>query len=118
LSFTVDTVRILREAWPADTAFLFLIGSDCLARLRGWKGIDALHAMLRFAVLPRGDGEVCIDDPRLIPVPMGRVALSSTLVRNTLARGASINGMVPSAVETYLRDRQLFAPARALAVQS
>jgi len=101
-SYTVDTVRALRRSLPAGSFLVFLLGADCAARLDRWKGIAELHDMLRFAILPRGGVLPSDLDPRLLPVPMADVAVSSTLVRERLARGENVAGLVPPGVADYL----------------
>ncbi|BEV01172.1 nicotinate (nicotinamide) nucleotide adenylyltransferase [Novosphingobium olei] len=105
-SFTVDTVEALLPTFPAGAELYFLLGADCLARLPRWKGIERLHALLRFAIFPRG-GEAgqAAADPRLVHVPMPESPLSSTLVRARLAEGAAIGDIVPAPVAALLADR-------------
>jgi len=101
-SYTVDTVRALRRSLPAGSFLVFLLGADCAARLDRWKGIAELHDMLRFAILRRGGVLPSDLDPRLLPVPMADVAVSSTLVRERLARGEEVAELVPPGVADYL----------------
>jgi len=101
-SFTVDTVRALVAEAPAGTEWVFLLGSDCLRRLPGWKGIDELHRMLRFAVVQRAGAERPLGDARLLSLPCDAGAVSSTLVRERLARGDAVDELVPPAVAAYL----------------
>lgn len=101
-SFTVDTVRELRQALPHGADLFFLLGSDCLDRLPHWKGIEDLHAMMKFAIVQRADQERDLTDSRLVPVTMTPAAISSTMVRERLSRGADVAGMVPPAVAAYM----------------
>ena len=109
-SFTVDTVTELRATFPTDTELFFLLGDDCLGRLPHWKGIDRLHAMLRFVILPRcGDG-IRPDDDRLIWLDLPRVGVSSTQIRAMLARGTRPPAtLLPPAVLHYAEQHQLYA---------
>lgn len=106
-SYTVDTVRVLRQGLPEAAELFFLLGSDCLDRLPRWKGIDELHAMLRFAIVQRRGAERVPDDRRIVSVPMAPCSLSSTLVRDRLARGESVVDLVPPAVVAYLARARL-----------
>jgi nicotinic acid mononucleotide adenylyltransferase len=80
-------VTELRAAFSAGTELFFLLGDDCIGRLPHWKGIDRLHAMLRFVVLPRCAEGVRPADDRLIWLDQPRVGVSSTQIRAMLARG-------------------------------
>jgi nicotinate-nucleotide adenylyltransferase len=86
-SFTVDTVRTLRKTFQADAEFFFLLGDDCIKRLPHWKGIEELHQLLRFAILPRLEITLDIHDKNMIFINIPRVAVSSTQIRETLASG-------------------------------
>lgn len=110
-SFTVDTVRELRTALPQNSELYFLLGADCLGRLPQWKGIDEIHAMLKFAILPRGKSGTELDNDRLIAVPMPTLAVSSTLVRDRNSRGEPVTDLVPAAVAAYLQQERCYSCA-------
>jgi nicotinate-nucleotide adenylyltransferase len=109
-SFTVDTVTDLRTNNPAGTELFFLLGDDCIERLPRWKGIDRLHAMLRFAVLPRMAGQARPEDQRLIWLDLPQAAVSSTQIRAMLASGERPPAkLVPAAVMHYVAQHRLYA---------
>lgn len=109
-SFTVDTVSALRATLPADAELFFLLGDDCIERLPRWKGIDRLHEMLRFAILPRAADQPRPSDKRLICLDLPRVDMSSTHVRTILASGEHPPAsLVPAAVADYIAQHGLYA---------
>ena len=111
-SFTVDTVRDLRARFPAGAELFFLLGDDCLDRLPRWKGIDELHAMVRFAILPRSGQSSAEPDSRLVWLPLAPIALSSTEIRAMVAAGEiPPPGMVPAPVADYIARHALYAPS-------
>lgn len=102
-SFTVDTVRWMRERNPDDELFYF-IGDDNLAKLHTWHGFDALAAMVRFVVLTRH--EDVPDCP--YPVIARRIDISSTDVRNRVARGLSVRYLLPESACEVIYRRGLY----------
>ena len=109
-SFTVDTVRMLRCTFPYPVELFFLLGDDCLGRLPLWKGIDELHSMLRFAILPRIRDDAASDDARLIRLSMPPVEVSSTEIRNLLADGDTLSEEhLPPAVAQYIQHHHLYS---------
>lgn len=99
-SYTVDTVRALRRAHPG-VAFQWVVGSDILGELPRWKDVDALKQLVDFRVLHRGG----------YGAPPGELSfpeLSSTAIRQALARGESPSGLLPGPVLTYIRERGLY----------
>jgi len=108
-SFTVETVEAMRRELPADADLFFLLGEDCLDRLPHWKGIEALHAMLRFAILPRAGATIGKHDDRLIQLDLPHVDASSTQVRAMFAAGqCPPPSLLPSAVADYIQRHELY----------
>jgi nicotinate-nucleotide adenylyltransferase len=108
-SFTVDTVTELRAAYPDHTELFFLLGDDCVDRLPRWKGIDRLHAMVRFAILPREAGQARLADDRLIWLDLPRHEASSTRIRAMLAAGeAPPETLIAPAVLDYAMQNNLY----------
>ncbi len=91
-SFTIDTVRVMRARFPAEELFYF-IGADNVAKLDTWAEIGTLRALVRFVVLDRGAGGAGGEFPRL----SRQLDVSSTEVRNRVARGESIRYLLPEA---------------------
>lgn len=94
-SFTLDTVHSLLGDHPG-VRFLLLIGADNLGELDRWHGVGELRNLVDFAVLDRDGGPFV--DTGGFPVVRRRFDLSSTEIRDRLARGLSVRFMVPSSV--------------------
>ena len=107
-SYTVDTVRALKAAWPADTEIIFLLGADCSGRLKRWKGIDELRQMVRFVILTRNGDSAAEAERELARVKTPAIDLSSTLLRERLAAGGLVDEMTPPQVATYIAERGLY----------
>ena len=109
-SFTADTVRDLQAAFPQGTELFFLLGDDCVDRLPHWKGINELHSMLRFAILPRNEIYAATPDERLIWLEFTSVAASSSSVRAILSSGERpSDGIMHSSVLDYITRHKLYA---------
>lgn len=102
-SFTVDTARAYRARFP-DADLILLIGADNLRELHTWKDIADLRALCRFAVYPRGD----TPPPEGLPLVPGRYDISSTDIRDRVARGLSIRYLVPETVAEIIRRENLY----------
>lgn len=121
-SYTVDTVRELAESLGADVELYLLIGTDAVRDLPNWRDVPGIFSCAKPAVLERpGDGPVDWDGFRE-RLPEGLAAelrdsaiclerpvdVSSTEIRRRLAAGESIAGLVPAAVEDYIRRHGLY----------
>ncbi|MBX7119513.1 MAG: nicotinate-nucleotide adenylyltransferase [Gemmatimonadaceae bacterium] len=111
LSFSVDTVRTLRTAYP-DAELTFLMGEDTAATLGQWREPAALAAMARLVVLTRGG-----ERPVATPLPAGvqvervaarRVDVSATEVRARVRAGLPLRGFVPDDVAGYITAHGLY----------
>ena len=105
-SFTIDTLRILRERLPGDEISL-LIGSDILEETRLWKSFDEIRRTTRMIVLPRpqfgdkaGDGE----EKFRFFLP----DISSTEIRACIKEGKDPSAFLSRKVLEYIRTKSLY----------
>jgi nicotinate-nucleotide adenylyltransferase len=113
------TVDSLEERRPPGDA-VFVIGSDELADFPDWKRPERVLELVRLGVAMRpGVPERQLEDVRArFPAPgrieyfaMEPVAVSSTAIRDRLARGESIEGLVPARVADRIARLGLYANA-------
>jgi nicotinate-nucleotide adenylyltransferase len=113
VSYTVDTVCALAEAYPAASLFL-IIGGDSLAGFPRWRQPGEILEHARLVVYRRpGDRLDEADLPawvldRATFVDAPRIDLSSSDVRAMLAAGRSARYLVPDAVRAYARENGLY----------
>jgi nicotinate-nucleotide adenylyltransferase len=98
---TVDLLEHLAAAHPG-TRFTLVIGSDILADLPHWKDVARIEALVRVLVLNRAGHP----SPRAFGPPLAEV--SSTHVRELLARGEDAGGLVPRRVLEYAQAHRLY----------
>jgi nicotinate-nucleotide adenylyltransferase len=119
-SYAIDTVRELRECYPAED-LCFIIGSDTLTELHLWKDINDLLPLCRFLTLARPGWDISEITPERIklasPWPerlladtaeTRRIDISSSDIRHRVAEGLSIRYLVPPAVEMYIAEHHLY----------
>ena len=115
--YTVDTLRILGERMPG-CRFYYLIGADTLRTLHTWRRPEEVIRLCTLLVAAR-PGEEAADLPRLMAhwrslgadvqvLPCDLVDVSSTEIRERLAAGLPLAGLVPPAVEAYIRAHGLY----------
>jgi nicotinate-nucleotide adenylyltransferase len=120
-SFTVETLKLLHQEWGPETAIYFVIGWDMLEELLTWRdppGVvgqaDKLVAVHRpgYALddsyLAQLEGALPGLQEKLLLVETPQVALSSTELRERVARGWPIRYQVPEVVERYIRAEHLY----------
>jgi nicotinate-nucleotide adenylyltransferase len=102
-SYAVDTVETLRQREP-DAEFFFLVGEDNVARLSTWHRFPELAKLVQFVVLDRSG----LNTGHPYPAIRRHLDISATDIRKRVASGQSIRYLVPPAVETIIRERQLY----------
>ena len=96
---TARTLEHLVAKHP-DRRFALLIGADILPDTAQWYRWDRVNELARVVVIGR-EGYPGGAEPRL-------PAVSSTVIRERLARGEDVAGQVPRAVLARIRERGLY----------
>ncbi|GAP36805.1 nicotinate (nicotinamide) nucleotide adenylyltransferase [Piscinibacter sakaiensis] len=120
-SYTIDTVEALQAAHPG-TAWVLLIGEDQWRRLPTWHRWRELLARVTLAVARRPADEAAPAaaseplPPALADHPVQWLSmppwpLSATALRQRIAAGRPLDGMVVPAVARYIESRRLYRDA-------
>lgn len=105
VSYTVDTLRELR-AWCPGATWRLIVGTDIVDDLPKWRESDAIQKMAPPLEVPRIVDD--IQDASRGVRPGALPMLSSTTVRDRLASGQDISGLVPARVVAYMREQGLY----------
>jgi nicotinate-nucleotide adenylyltransferase len=108
-SYTADTLEAMAAAEPGVLLW-FLLGADQLAGVPSWRDPDRILAAARLAVAARegvDDGGLAALADRVAPgrhdiVRMPAIGVSSTMIRDRLARGEPVGHLLPPPVEAAL----------------
>lgn len=112
-SYTINTVRALKEIYPDEQLFL-LIGGDMLFSFEKWYKYESLLKETKVCAVARDDDslvdmmEYANEIGRVKVLPTQAVTMSSTEVREAVAAGKDISGMVPAGVADYIREKGLY----------
>ncbi len=100
---TARTLEHLRAKHP-ELDFALVVGADILPDTPKWYRWDLVQALARVVVVGRqgypGGGEPALP------------AISSTAVRERLARGEDVSALLPRRVAAYALERGLYGPPR------
>lgn len=117
-SYTVDTLRILRERLGEAVELFFIVGMDSLGELPGWREPQRIISLSRLAVVNRPPyPSVELEAlERKLPGISGRVEMvrmpgiyvASSDLQERVARGLPIKYQVLEPVESYIRERGLY----------
>ena len=113
-SYAVDTLTDLTMAQAAD--YWFLLGADALRGFGEWKSPQRILRLARLGVVLRpaqADGDVVarFSEPfrdRIDLVRMPPLDVSSTEIRQRVARERTIAPYVPPAIQAYIEEKGLY----------
>lgn len=115
MSYSLDTARELRRRFAGDELF-WIIGADQAERLGEWRGIRALAELVEFVVMRRpgfsggdsGGGLSRLPWVRWRSCAGRETDVSSTLVRERVARGMPVDDLMPRLAVEYLKKNGLY----------
>lgn len=110
-TYTVDTLRDLREQYGASAELFFITGADALKKILSWKDARDLFDLAHFVGVTRPGFELDAshlpaDSVSLVQVPA--MAISSTDCRRRVASGKPVWYLVPDGVVQYIAKRGLY----------
>jgi nicotinate-nucleotide adenylyltransferase len=129
-SYTSRTLDLFHERGWLPFELFFIIGADAFAEIESWRDYPRILDAANFAVvsrpglsvttlpqrLPRLAGRMArppIDgtpaDPLIFLIDAATADVSSTAIRDRLAAGRSIDGLVPGTVRQHIEQHGLYA---------
>lgn len=113
VSFTINTIRALKEERP-DEQFFLLIGGDMLFYFEKWYKYESILKETKVCAVAR-DNDSLVDMMeyaqelgRVKVLPTKAVEVSSTEIREKAANGGDISALVPAAVSEYIKANSLY----------
>ena len=110
-TYTVDTLRDLREHFGPKAQLFFITGADALEKILSWKDTDKMFELAHFIGVtrpgfPLSAEHLPADTVSLVQVPA--MAISSTECRRRVAEGHPVWYLVPDGVVQYIAKRRLY----------
>jgi len=109
VSYTIDTVKTLKEKTRKNTKYYFIIGQDNYNTLRSWKDIDELLRLVDFVVMKREDNKKNEKKIKAKFIDMPSIGFSSSFIRKNIALKKSVQYYVPEKVIQYIKENNLYS---------
>lgn len=106
VSYTHDTAQYLTGKYPDDELY-FLMGVDQYLNFEKWHKKDELLTMMKFGIMSRAGEEVVIKKP-FIRLQQPVVEISSTIIRDRIARGDIVRHQLNCDVYDYIKEQRLY----------
>ena len=114
-TFTVDTLEEIHAEHPDSEIFL-IVGADTASRLETWHRASDVVRLSTIVIVNRDDSTNTfpefLRDARVVNVTMNPVDVSSSGIRDAVARGESIDSLTSPSVATIVRDHSLYVGQR------
>ncbi len=120
ITYTVDTLRALRDAYGPAAELYFITGADAVWEIVSWKDADEVADLATFiaATRPGYDLQAAREAHleaetrfRIEYLEVPALAISSTDLRKRVAERRSIRYLTPESVATYIAKHGLYRAA-------
>lgn len=107
-SYTIDTLRGLRQLYPKVDKFFFIVGSDALNYLDSWKDIKEVMKLAKFVVASRPNYPLREISSNVLPLVIEPVDISGYRLRQRIKDGESVRYYLPESVYRYIVKEGLY----------
>jgi nicotinate-nucleotide adenylyltransferase len=117
-SYAVDTVTILQQQLGEEAKIFFLVGWDSLAELPQWHDPARLVKLCQLVGITRSglsrpdlkslEPSIPGIKKNVVWLDIPPIDISSSDIRDRVARGLSIHCLVPDNVESYIKGNKLY----------
>ena len=117
-SYSVETMAILQQQLGVEAKIFFVVGWDSLAELPQWKEPDRLIKLCKLVAVTRPgfsrpdlkalESSVPGVTQSVVWLDIAPIDISSSGIRDRVAQGLSIHGLVPDEVEKYIKEQKLY----------
>ena len=116
-SYTYDTLTTIGREGLSPLQIFFITGADAFADIATWHRYPDVFNLANFVVIARPGSTLdslrarLPEDtarPNVILLEAGTPDVSATDIRKRVARGESIDGLVPPAVSAYIQENSLY----------
>lgn len=120
-SYTLDTLRELKQTICKDKKIYFITGLDAILEIHTWNGYRQLFELADFIAVTRPGysveafltlkeilGPECFS--KVHPFPVTLLAIASRDIRRRVREGESIRYLVPEPVRLYIEEHGLYSP--------
>ncbi|MGH2756819.1 MAG: nicotinate-nicotinamide nucleotide adenylyltransferase, partial [Actinomycetota bacterium] len=111
-TYTVETLEAIADFFP-DSSLFFIAGMDAVADLGTWHRVSDLATLADVIAVTRPGAtfdatSVPPEWPRVHAMEIPAIEVSSTMIRQRLAKGEPIDFLVPRSVAAYIKQQGLY----------
>ncbi|NQT05592.1 MAG: nicotinate (nicotinamide) nucleotide adenylyltransferase, partial [Dehalococcoidia bacterium] len=117
-TYTIDTIKELKDGLNADDELFFILGQDSLMQVPQWHEAQDLVQLCYLAAAPRPgvkkpdlkalEAEIPGIKQRVMLMKEPKVDITATDIRERVANGLSVRHLVPEPVNRYIKEQKLY----------
>lgn len=107
-SYTIDTLKGLKDKYPQVDKFFFIVGSDALSYLNNWKDIGEVMKLAKFVVASRPNYPLKNLPKNILPLAVESVDISGFRLRQRIKNSESVRYLLPKEVNSYILKNKLY----------
>jgi len=113
-TYTIDTLRGLKRELGPSAELFFITGADAILEIFQWKEPAELFDIAHFIAATRPGYDIAAldaraaDHPGITVMNIPALAISSTDIRERVAKGRPIRYLVPEGVKSYVEKADLY----------
>jgi nicotinate-nucleotide adenylyltransferase len=114
-TYAVDTLRALRAMYGNEIELFFITGADAILEILQWKDAEQTLELAHFIAATRPGYDIdrmerdgVAAHPRITVMDIPALAISSTDIRERVAKGRPIRYLVPEGITTYIEKARLY----------
>lgn len=110
-TYTIDTLREMRELRGPDADLFFITGADALAQILTWRDAEEVFDLAHFIGVTRPGHrltDVGLPEGKVSLVEVPALAISSSECRERVRAGEPIWYLVPDGIVQYINKRGLY----------
>ncbi|MGI6755397.1 MAG: nicotinate-nucleotide adenylyltransferase [Atopobiaceae bacterium] len=117
ITYTVETLSLLREMYPSNVELYFITGADAIQEIASWKDADKLSSIARLVGATRPGYDLAqarenIEDSGthfdVIYLEVPALAISSSDLRKRVEHQQSLRYLTPDPVTGYIHKHKLY----------
>jgi nicotinate-nucleotide adenylyltransferase len=106
-SYTIDTIKEFKRKYPKDDLY-FVIGSDLLNYLEGWKDLSEIIRIVKFIAATRPGYPLEKIPAHISTLAIRAVDISGFEIRRAIKQDKSFRYLVPDTVYRYINKNKLY----------
>jgi nicotinate-nucleotide adenylyltransferase len=114
-TYTVDTLRGLRDLYGPKVDLFFITGADAIVEILAWKDREEVFELAHFIAATRPGYDLGVmrshdpaSHPEIMVMNIPALAISSTDIRRRVAAGLPIRYLVPEGVKSYVEKAGIY----------